>query len=83
MRMRDFLQGQILHTVQLVGVSMYSKYTESNLDVIKELCDDLEGFFESFILDRVWSADEDRVTVCFTAEKIKSFPKLPEKRILA
>jgi len=43
----------------------------SNLDVIKELCDELEGFFEAFQMDRVWSRDNDSVTICFTAQKVK------------
>jgi len=43
----------------------------TNLDVVKELCDELEGFFEAFQMDRVWSQENDKVTVCFTAEKIK------------
>ncbi len=43
----------------------------SNLDVVKELCDELEGFFEAFQMDRVWSQANDKVTVCFTAEKVK------------
>ena len=48
-----------------------SKQITSNLDVVKELCDDLEEFFEAFHMDRVWSNDNSKVTVCFTAEKIK------------
>ncbi len=60
---------------------MYNKHATTNLDVIKELCDDLEEFFEAFVLDRVWNKQKDRVTVCFTAEKIKSFPKPHAKRL--
>ena len=41
-------------------------------DVIKELCDELEGFFEAYQMDRCWSKDNSKVTVCFTAEKIKN-----------
>jgi len=48
-----------------------SNSTESNLDVVKELCDELEGFFEAYNLDRVWSNDNSKVTVCFTAERVK------------
>ena len=43
----------------------------SNLNVVKELCDELEGFFEAFYMDRVWSEDNSKVTIAFTAEKIK------------
>ncbi len=49
----------------------------SNLDVIKELCEELEGFFEAFQMDRVWSTDNSKVTVCFTAEKMKPIKELP------
>jgi hypothetical protein len=50
---------------------VYNKHTKTNLDVIKELCDDLDDFFEAFVMDRVWNEQKDRVTVCFTAEKIQ------------
>jgi len=60
---------------------VYNKHATTNLDVIKELCDDLEDFFEAFVLDRVWNKQKDRVTVCFTAEKIKSFPQLPVRKL--
>lgn len=43
----------------------------SNLDVVKSLCDELEGFFEAFQMDRVWDKDQNKVTVCFTAERIQ------------
>ncbi len=43
----------------------------SNLDVVKQLCDELEEFFEAFQMDRVWSQDNNKLTVCFTAEKIQ------------
>jgi len=58
----------IIIYVQFMGTS---NSTTSNLDVVKELCDELEGFFESYQMDRVWSENNDKVTVCFTAEKIK------------
>ena len=48
-----------------------SKELTSNLQVIKEVCEELEGFFEAFTMDRVWSKDDSKLTVCFTAEKIK------------
>ena len=48
-----------------------SNHVESNLDVIKELCDELEGFFDAYQMDRVWSKNEDKVTICFTAERMK------------
>ncbi len=48
-----------------------SKVITSNLDVVRELCNDLEEFFEAFYMDRVWNESQDKVTVCFTAEKIK------------
>jgi len=47
----------------------------SNLAIIKELCGDLEGVFEAFEMDKLWSKDGEKVTVCFTAEKIKKRPK--------
>ncbi len=43
----------------------------SNLDVVKELCDDLEEFFEAFQMDRVWNEANTKVTVAFTAEKVR------------
>jgi len=43
---------------------------KSNLDVVKELCDELEGFFEAFHMDKVWNNANNKVTICFTAEKI-------------
>ena len=49
-----------------------SKELTSNLQVVKDICEELEGFYESFVMDKVWSKDKSRVTVCFTAEKIKS-----------
>jgi len=48
-----------------------SKILTSNLNVVKELCEELEGFFEAFQMDRVWNESQDKVTICFTAEKIK------------
>ena len=48
-----------------------SNSTTSNLDVVKEVCDELEEFFEAYQMDRVWSKDNDKVTICFTAEKLK------------
>ena len=48
----------------------------SNLNVVKELCNELEGFFEAFYMDRVWSEDNTKVTIAFTAEKIKRGYKL-------
>lgn len=47
-----------------------SNYGHSNLDVVKKLCDDLEGVFEAFQMDKVWDAHKNKVTICFTAEKI-------------
>ncbi len=48
-----------------------SKILSSNLDIIRELCNDLEECFEAFYMDRVWNEKQDKVTICFTAEKIK------------
>ncbi len=53
------------------------KPRETNLNIIKDLCDELEGFFEAFTMDRVWNTDNSKVTVCFTAEKIKPSKDLP------
>ena len=49
-----------------------SKELTSNLKVVKDICEELEGFYESFVMDKIWSKDKSRVTVCFTAEKIKA-----------
>ena len=43
----------------------------SNLDVVKEVCDELEGFFEAFQMDKYWNKDMTKITVAFTAEKIQ------------
>jgi len=48
-----------------------SNRLKSNLDVVKALCDELEGFFEAFQMDRVWNKENNKLTICFTAEKIK------------
>ena len=82
MKWKDFLQMQILYIVQFVGASMMGKGNTgvSNLDVIKELCDELEGFFESYVMDRVWSQDNSKVTICFTAEKIRKSRYVPVKQ---
>ena len=48
-----------------------SRVVSSNLQVIKEVCDELEGFFEAFTMDKVWSKNNSKLTVCFTAEKLK------------
>lgn len=48
-----------------------SKELTSNLQVVKDICEELEEFYESFVMDKIWSKDKSRVTVCFTAEKIK------------
>ncbi len=52
-----------------------SKHLTSNLEIVKDLCGDLEGFFDAFNLDKIWSKDGQKVTVCFTAEQIKKVPK--------
>jgi len=52
----------------------------SNLNVIKDLCEEIEEFFEAFTMDRVWSSDNSKVTVCFTAERIKPKWNLPKKK---
>ncbi len=57
-----------------------SKAITSNLNIIKELCEELENFFEAFTMDRVWSTDNSKVTVCFTAEQIKGKTRLPSQR---
>ena len=49
----------------------YSNYQTSNLNVLKELCDELEGFFEAYQMDKVWSKDKSKITIAFTAEKLK------------
>ena len=61
---------------------MSNKNTRSNLTVIKDLCDDLEEFFECFTLDRHWNADRDRLTVCFTAEQVKETPEIYTRKSL-
>jgi hypothetical protein len=54
----------------------------TNLDVIRDLLEDLEGFFEAFVLDKHWNDEHDKVTICFTAEQIKSSPEIYTKRWL-
>ena len=49
----------------------YSNYQTSNLNVVKALCDELEGFFEAYQMDKVWSKDKSKITIAFTAEKLK------------
>ena len=48
----------------------------SDLQVIKELCGDLEDAFRCFTLDRYWNDDKTRLTVCFTAEQYREPPKI-------
>ena len=55
--------------------------TISDLQVIRELCGDLEDTFECFTLDRVWNKDKTRVTVCFTAEQVRPPPKMSILRL--
>lgn len=62
-------QTNVLHVeVNMMG---RRKALTSNLQVVKELCRDLEGVFEAFEMDKVWSEDGTKVTVAFTAEKLK------------
>lgn len=56
---------------------MGNKHLTSNLEVIKELCEELEGFFEAFTMDKVWSKDRNKVTVAFTAERFVKVKDLP------
>jgi len=63
-------------------MTMTNAHTKSNLTIIKDLCEDLEGHFEAFTLDRHWNEERDRVTVCFTAEQVKSSPEIYTKRWL-
>ncbi len=44
----------------------------SNLNVVKQVCDELEEFFEAFQMDKFWNEDRTKLTVAFTAEKIKA-----------
>ncbi len=44
----------------------------SNLNVVKAVCDELEEFFEAFQMDKFWNEDRTKLTVAFTAEKIKA-----------
>jgi len=43
----------------------------SNLHVVKQVCDELEGFFEAFQMDKFWNKEKTKLTVAFTAEKIQ------------
>lgn len=61
---------------------MSNKNTRSNLTVIKNLCDDLEGVFEAFKLDKYWNEDRDKITICFTAEQIKETPEIYTRKLL-
>jgi hypothetical protein len=53
----------------------------SDLQVIKELCGDLEDTFACFTLDRYWNKEKTRLTVCFTAEQFREPPKLSVLRL--
>ena len=55
---------------------MNNTHTVSDLQVIKELCGDLEDSFKCFTLDRYWNKDKTRLTVCFTAEQVREPPKV-------
>ena len=48
-----------------------SNRVQSNLNVIKDLCEELEGFFEAFEMDKYWDEGKNKVTVAFTCEKIQ------------
>jgi len=48
-----------------------SNQLTSSLDIVKEICDDLGEFFEAFQMDKVWNADNTKVTIAFTAEKVR------------
>ena len=48
-----------------------SNRVKSNLDVIKDLCEELEGFFEAFEMDKYWDEGKNKVTVAFTCERIQ------------
>lgn len=64
------------NNVQTVGVLMTSNGKAiSDLQVIKELCGDLEDSFACFTLDRYWNEEKDRLTVCFTAEQVRVPPQ--------
>jgi len=66
-------QNNALH----VGVlTMANTHTISDLQVIKELCGDLEDAFACFTLDRYWNEEKTRLTVCFTAEQVREPPKI-------
>ncbi len=53
----------------------------SDLQVIKELCGDLEDAFRCFTLDRYWNEEKTRLTVCFTAEQVRVPPQLSILRL--
>ena len=71
-------QNNALHA----GVLMTSNGKAiSDLQVIKELCGDLEDSFRCFTLDRYWNEDKTRLTVCFTAEQVRIPPQLSILRL--
>ena len=48
------------------------KYNKmSGLAIVKDVCTQLEEVFDVFTMDKVWSEDGTRVTICFTADKLK------------
>ena len=49
----------------------YSNKIKSNLQVVKDLCEELEGFYEAFQMDKFWDEGKNKVTIAFTCEKIQ------------
>jgi len=43
----------------------------TGLAIVKDLCESLETVFGVFTIDKVWSEDGSKVTLAFTAEKLK------------
>jgi len=61
---------------------MRSKFTHENLGIISELLEDIDPSFESFTIDKLWNKVGDKLTVCFTCEKLVVPKEKKEKQIV-
>jgi len=48
------------------------KYTRNSLKTVIGICKELETVFGVFNIDKVWSEDGTKVTLAFTAERLKT-----------
>ena len=62
----------VLYYVNYTTVVMgKSNNLTSNLNVVKDLCEELEGFFEAFQMDKYWDEGKNKVTIAFTCERMQ------------